>query len=213
MNYHSLIFDLDGTISDSGHGIMRCAKHALNLAGIEVENHDALRVFVGPPLVETFQKFGIPEEDVDQAIKDFRVLYHAEGKYENTPYDGIEEVLKTLKEHHFKLFIGTSKPEALAKDVLHRFGLDIYFDMICGATYDHSRETKADVLRYLLTLVETGDTVMIGDTIYDVNGANELGIPCIGVSWGYGSVEEMTKAGIIDLANSPEELQEILLRD
>lgn len=207
----AIFFDLDGTLTDSGPGIMNCAQPALAHFGIDVPDRTALRAFVGPPLRQSFGRFGVPEADVDEAIRIFRQRYHTVGKFENVPYPGIPDLLKQLQEEGYPLFVATSKPEILAKEILAHFELDQYFTLICGASLDSSRETKAEVLSYLLTQTDpAGAIVMVGDTDYDVLGAAEHHIPAIGVSWGYGDVDSMKKAGAVSMADTPQELYALL---
>ncbi len=210
MSYNSVIFDLDGTLTDSGKGIMDSAEYALKKMGCDAFERDELRVFIGPPLVETFSRFGIPADKIDEAIATYRVHYNAEGKFNNFPYEGISELLERLKNDGVHLYVGTSKPEAMAVDIMTCFDLAKYFDVIAGASTDHSRENKAAVLQHLLDQTDICDAVMVGDTVFDVEGANALGIPCIGVAWGYGNIEEMKNAGAISISATMEELYKAL---
>ena len=133
------------------------------------------------------------------------------GMFENTPYPGIHDVLATLKKAGHRLYVATSKPETMATAILQKFSLDSYFDRICGATMDGSRDSKEDVIAYLLEQIDSpGNAVMIGDTIYDVIGATVHGIPTIGVSWGYGNPSELLEAGALAVADSPSQLTELL---
>lgn len=207
----AIFFDLDGTLTDSGEGIMNCAELGLRHFGIPVPSREKMRAFVGPPLDQTFLKFGVPADKTDEAIEVFRSRYRTVGKYENFPYPGIREALQTLKDQGHRLFVATSKPESLANEVLAHFELDGYFEQIAGATFDGSRSHKADVITYLLQLTgDVGQTVMVGDTAYDVIGAAQHGIPTIGVSWGYGEVADMQQAGAIAIANTMDEMVELL---
>lgn len=207
----AIFFDLDGTITDSGEGIMNCATLGLQHFGIPVPSREAMRVFVGPPLDQTFLKFGVPSDKTDEAIEVFRSRYRTIGKYENFPYPGVREMLQTLKDQGHRLFVATSKPEILANEVLEHFELHSYFEKIAGATLDGSRSHKADVITYLLSLTgDVGQTIMVGDTAYDVIGAAAHGIPTIGVSWGYGEVKDMEEAGAIAVADTMDELVELL---
>ena len=203
----TILFDLDGTITDSGPGIMNCVELALAHYGIHVENREELRVFVGPPLRDTFLKFGVPESDVENAIGIFRSRYVPIGIFENNPYPGIRELLDQLHAAGHRLYVATSKPETMAYTVLNHFDLAKYFDLICGATMDKSRDSKSAVIAYLLESAGNGENaIMVGDTAFDVIGAAEHGIGTIGVSWGYGNVEEMRSAGAVAIANTTEEL-------
>ena len=212
-NMKAILFDLDGTLTDSGEGIMNCAKLALNHYGITVENEEDLRVFVGPPLVDTFFKFGVPREELDHAVEIYRSRYIPIGKFENHPYPGIRELLEKLKAEGHKLYVATSKPEETSIEILEHFDLAKYFDIICGASFDHARHSKALVIAYLLEQTGTDlEAVMVGDTAFDVIGAKSHGIPTIGVSWGYGKIEDMVQAGAAGIAHTMEELYELVTK-
>ena len=203
----TILFDLDGTLTDSGEGIINSASLALEHFGIPVPDRQTMRVFVGPPLRDTFVKFGMRKEDCDEGIRVFRSYYTTKGIFENFPYPGIPELLRDLKAAGHKLYVATSKPEFMAEQVLARFDLAQYFDRICGASTDETRSTKEDVIAYLLK--ETGDVahaVMVGDTAFDVIGAKAHGIPTLGGSWGYGKTEDMTAAGAAAIADTSREL-------
>lgn len=211
MAYQTILFDLDGTLTDSGEGIINCAELALRHFGLSVPSREEMRVFVGPPLHETFLKFGVPEDKTGEAIDVYRSRYIPIGKFENTPYPGIRELLERLKNEGFQLLVATSKPETTSVEILDKFDLSKYFDRICGASMDRSRSTKEAVIAYLLEHYGNAETmVMVGDTPYDVIGANAHGIPAIGVSWGYGSVASMMDAGAIAIAHSMEQLYQLL---
>ena len=204
-------FDLDGTLTNSGPGIIRCAQAALAHFGITKYSDEELRVFVGPPLRETFPRFGVPADRVEEAVDLFRQVYSAGGKWENTPYEGIAQLLEKLKQAGYPLYVAPSKPEHMAKELLDHFGLSPYFLKICGATMDSSRDTKDKVIRYLLDGLDgSAEPVMVGDTEFDVLGAKVHGIPTVGVSWGFGTEESMAKAGALQVAHSMEELYAIL---
>lgn len=211
MSKKAILFDLDGTLTDSGEGIMNCALLALEHFGIDVPDRDALRVFVGPPLHETFIKFGVPEDKVNEAVKIYRSRYIPIGKYENHPYPGIRALLEKLQNAGHQLYVATSKPEEMSIDILTKFGLAHYFTRICGASLDTSRNSKDAVIAYLLKECGLSDEiVMIGDTVFDVVGAAAHKIPCIGVSWGYGDVDEMVNAGAAAIVHSTDELYHLL---
>lgn len=210
MKYDAVLFDLDGTLTQSGEGITRSAAYALDEMGIPYEG--SLEEFIGPPLGGSFMKKGVPADRVEEAVRLYRKRYTSIGKFENQPYEGIREMLGELKKAGLRLFTATSKPQQMAEEILVHFGLDGYFEMIAGAAMDHSRETKAEVLAYLLdACAEIRKPVMIGDTVYDVLGAKEKGIPCIGCAWGYGSVREMEMAGAVEIAYDVEQLLEMLV--
>ena len=209
----AILFDLDGTLTDSGEGIINCAILALEHFGCPIPSREALRVFVGPPLHESFIKHGVPEDKAEEAVAIYRSRYIPIGKYENTPYPGIRELLERLKAEGHKLYVATSKPEGMSVDILEHFDLAKYFTKVCGASMDTSRTNKDAVIAYLLN--ECGaqeNAVMVGDTAFDVLGAKVHGIPTIGVSWGYGTVEDMEKAGASAIVHSMDELYEALVR-
>ena len=203
----TILFDLDGTLTDSGEGIMNCATFALEHFGLPVPDRATLRQFVGPPLRDTFIKFGVPADKAEEAIAVYRSRYIPIGKYENFPYPGIRELLQKLTDDGCRLYVATSKPEETAIDILHKFELAEFFEEICGASFDHSRVHKADVLAHLLTKIGGAENaLMVGDTEFDVLGAKAHGIATIGVSWGYGKVEAMETAGAVAIAHTMDEL-------
>lgn len=209
----TILFDLDGTLTDSGEGIINCAILALEHFGLPVPSRETLRVFVGPPLHESFIRFGVPADKAEEAVEVYRSRYIPIGKFENTPYPGIRELLEKLKAEGHKLYVATSKPEQMSIDILEHFDLAKYFERICGASLDTSRTDKAAVIAYLQELTGKSDnTVMVGDTKFDVIGAKKHGIPTIGVSWGYGPVEELEQSGAVAIAHSTEELYHLLSR-
>lgn len=208
----AILFDLDGTLTDSGEGIMNCAKLALEHYGLPIPSEAELRTFVGPPLHESFIRFGVPAEEADNAIKIYRSRYIPIGKFENHPYDRIQEVLERLKAAGHTLYVATSKPEKMSIEILEHFDLAKYFDIIAGATMDASCSSKADVIAYLLSQCGQSESkVMVGDTAFDVIGAKAHGIPTVGVSWGYGKVEDMESAGAVCIAHTMDELLQALL--
>lgn len=211
MTPKAVFFDLDGTLTDSGEGIINCATLALEHFGLPVPSREEMGVFVGPPLDQTFIQFGVPADKAQEAIDVFRSRYLVTGKFENAPYPGIHDLLDTLKKQGHRLFVATSKPESTAIEVLNKFELAGFFEQIVGAIMDGSRVHKADVIAYLLSLIGTPDNIlMVGDTEFDVIGAAAHGISTVGVSWGYGKVEAMQQAGAIAIANTMEELLDII---
>lgn len=207
----AILFDLDGTLTDSGEGIMNCAELALRHFGLPVPDRQTMRAFVGPPLDQTFIKFGVPADKTDEAIAVYRSRYLTVGLFENAPYPGIEELLKKLQDNGHRLFVATSKPEATSIRIMEKFDLVKYFEQICGATYDGSISTKEEVIAHLLGRIgDPGQCLMVGDTTFDVIGAKAHGIETIGVSWGYGKVADMEKAGAKAIAYAMDELYDLL---
>lgn len=210
----TILFDLDGTLTDSGEGIINCVIPALEYFGLPVPSREALRVFVGPPLHDSFVKHGVPADQTAKAVEIYRSRYIPIGKFENTPYPGIRELLEHLRAKGCKLLVATSKPEQMSVDILNHFDLAKYFDSICGASLDTSRTNKDAVIQYLIDQNGRSDNmVMVGDTKFDILGAKAHGIPAIGVAWGYGDVEEMVEAGAAAIASSMEELEQLLMKE
>ena len=208
----TILFDLDGTLTDSGEGIINCAILALEHYGLPIPSREEMRTFVGPPLHESFIRHGVPADQADEAIRIYRSRYIPIGAYENTPYPGVRELLETLKAQGHTLYVATSKPEEMSIKILEHFDLAKYFDRICGASMDTSRSSKEAVIAYLIDLNGRADNmVMVGDTKFDIIGAKAHGIPGIGVSWGYGTVEQMQEAGAVAIAESLDALLSLLI--
>ena len=170
--YHTILFDLDGTLTDSGPGITNSVAYALKKWGIIENDVNKLKKFVGPPLDTSFAKYyGFSKEKCVQAIQYYREYYLTKGIYENRVYDGIEELLKWLRAAGRRAIVATSKPEPSAVHVLEYFQIDSYFDIIAGATMDGSRVEKSDVIRYALDRAGIRDlagVVMVGDRENDI---------------------------------------------
>lgn len=207
----TILFDLDGTLTDSGEGIINCAILALEHFGCPIPSREQMRVFVGPPLHESFVRHGVPADKAEEAVAIYRSRYIPIGAYENTPYPGIRELLEALKAQGHTLYVATSKPEGMSVDILKHFDLAKYFDRICGASMDTSRSTKEAVIAYLIDQNgRSDDMIMVGDTRFDVIGARSHGIPCIGVTWGYGSQQDLEEAGAAAIAHTMEMLLSLL---
>ena len=212
--YKYVLFDLDGTLTNPEIGITSSVMYALEKFGIEVEDRRELHPFIGPPLMYSFQTFyGLSKEDSELAVKYYRERFSVKGLYENEVYDGVEKMLQELKVRGKTLIIATSKPEEFALKILKYFDLYKYFDYVAGATMDGSRGEKADVIRYALEISGIEDksqAIMIGDRHYDILGAKEHGLDSIGVLFGFGDYEELTKAGANYIADSVEDILEYL---
>lgn len=207
----TILFDLDGTLTDSAEGVINCAIVALKYFGLPIPQREEMSFMVGPPLRDSFLRLGVKEEDVELAVELYRQRYVPTGMFENTPYPGISALLGALKEEGHELYVATTKPENMATAILDKFRLSGYFDRIFGASLDGSRDTKDAVIAYLLEqLGPRENTIMVGDTSYDVLGAAVHGIKTIGVAWGYGKIEDMNNAGAIAIADSPAVLFDML---
>ncbi len=214
MGWDVLLFDLDGTLTDSGPGIMHAAQAALDLFGITGLPERELRRFVGPPLVESFAVY-LPQADVQTAIDRFRAYYRETGWLENEPYPGVRDCLQALRAAGKRMYVATSKLESMARQVLTHFELMQYFDGVCGGqTGDPEAGKKVNVVRRALREAGCADgsrAILTGDREYDIYGGHAAGVKTAGVLYGYGSREELETAGADYLAQTPEALLALLL--
>ena len=213
MRYKNVLFDLDGTLTDPAEGITNSLMHAQRRLGMAVSPREALYVFIGPPLIETFMsEWGLTREESQQALLYYREYFTDRGIFENVPYAGIDQCLAELKAAGLRLFVATSKPEPLSLRILEHFDLLKYFEAVAGSTMDERRTKKGEVIAFALDAfgLDPDETVMVGDREHDVIGAAENGIPCVGVLYGYGSREELTAAGAGALAADLGELTKLL---
>jgi phosphoglycolate phosphatase len=210
-----VLFDLDGTITDSAPGITKSITTTLEAMGLPIPSPARLVEYVGPPLLDSFRDFAdMDETTAREALAIYRATYHDSGAFDSAVFPGIRGLLRRLHEAGIPLAITTSKPELQATRILEHFDLAQYFEVICGATEDESRSAKADVvaeaLRRLTELdVDLSQTVLVGDRSHDVEGAREHGVPAILVEWGYGSPAEA--AGAIAVVHSADQLSSLLL--
>jgi phosphoglycolate phosphatase len=208
-----VLIDLDGTISDSSPGIGRSLRHAFSTCGYEPPTDEQVRAVIGPPFEVSFPTFGIPVEDIERVVHAYRERYEVIGLFENAVYPGIAEMLDTLVAAGHTLSIATAKPEETARRIIDHFGFADYFEVQAGATNEvgTGRRTKAEVIKYALISLHLGPAdlphvVMLGDRDHDVEGAHLNGIDCVGVTWGFGSVDELRHAGAAAIVDSPGEV-------
>lgn len=208
-----ILFDLDGTLTDSSEGITKSVIYALNSFGIFVDDPKSLYSFIGPPLLDSFQRYyGFDEEKAREAVEKYREYYEVTGIFENRVYEGIPELLGQLCGEEKTLLVATSKPKQMAERVLKHFELDHLLADIEGPDRKGLKEKKEDVIRHLLDkhgIQDPNQAVMVGDRKYDVEGAAKFGIPCIGVLYGFGSRRELSQAAWI--AKDVRELGRLLL--
>lgn len=208
--YQYLLFDLDGTITDPGVGITNGVMYALDKYKIEIKDRTSLYEFIGPPLQDSFRLFyGFSEEESLNAVGYYREYYREKGIYENKVYEGIENMLYRLKEAGKTIMLATSKPEEFANQILEHFSLDKYFDFVAGASMDGTRQKKAEIIEHALQKNQVTDlskVIMIGDRKYDILGAKQVGVDSMGVLFGYGSEEELKKAGATYIAKSVQDI-------
>lgn len=206
--YDIFFFDLDGTLTDSSLGITNSVIYALKKFGIEETDRRKLYSFIGPPLTVSFEKFcGFSKEETARAVEYYREYYRDRGIFENRVYDGMEEVLRELKNQGRTLVVATSKPEPFARQIIEHFQLARYFDYVAGMELNGGRGTKAEVIRYALDVCKITDksrVLMVGDREHDVIGAKAAGIDCLGILYGFGTREELTSAGADYIAETVE---------
>lgn len=202
----TVVFDLDGTLTDNAEGIIRCAQHALRALSLPVVGDAAIRALIGPPLHRMFPEMGVPAALIDPAIAAYRERFRDVGWLENRVYDGVPTMLSELVEQRCELRVATSKPEVFARQILAHFGLIDRFEFVGGASLDASRIDKADVIAHAVPADRRARAMMVGDRAADVVGARAHGIKCIGILWGYGDREELEGAGAVSIADHPRDV-------
>ncbi len=214
MKQQFVFFDLDGTLTESGPGIVRSVRHALRQFGIDEPDDAKLRRFIGPPLVYSFSTFyGFSDDDARKAMAAYRDYYGVHGIFDNGVYAGIPELLASLKAAGKTLCVATGKPEKYMYPILERYGLRGYFSYCGGSDEAETRADKATVIRYVLDAsgAHPDDVIMVGDRHHDIDGARANGVQSVGVLYGYGSREELAEAGADYIAESVPALRDVLL--
>lgn len=212
--YSAVIFDFDGTICDTGEGVKKSAKYALDSFNIVSDPWETLDHFIGPPLLVTFQeKYGATASQAEELVKKYRERYTDIGVFESHLYNGIEKLLQNLRKEKIKIAIASSKPDKYIHILLEKFNVSQYFDAVCAVSFTKDCESKQSIIsRALHELgVDAKDAVMVGDRLYDIDGANANGIDSIGASWGYGSKFEFIEYGAKYIADKPEDIESIVL--
>ena len=212
--WRTVLFDLDGTLTDPKEGITSAFAYALRKFGIEADP-DALTSVIGPPLMDSFRDlYGFSHDEAVEAVREYRVYFSERGWAENVPYPGIPELLSELRQEGRQLVLATSKPEMFTLRIMEHFGLKQYFDLVCAAPMDESDGgRKENVIAAALAGAGAAgpeDAVMVGDRRYDVFGAHKNHIPAIGVLYGYGSREEFEEAGADHITESVRSLGALL---
>lgn len=213
-NYEYILFDLDGTLTDPKEGIIKSIQYALRKMGHQEIQELELLKFIGPPIQRSFSEIcGMNEDEVARAVHFYREYFTQSGMIENKVYSGIPQLLLELKEAGKKLFVATSKPTVFANEILKFFQLDHYFIDIVGSNLDGSRIDKKEIIEVICgKFLQSSDEkiVMVGDRSHDIIGANINGIESIGVTYGYGTKEELEQAKASYVAFTVEELKSIL---
>ncbi|MDE6201762.1 MAG: HAD family hydrolase [Clostridiales bacterium] len=211
--FKNILFDLDGTLTDSFEGITNSALYALHTMGVPEYNKSNLNFFVGPPLFDSFGRiFDGDEQKVERAITLYREYFADHGWKENRVYDGVPQMLQQLADMGKTLIVATSKPELFARRIVEYFDLSKYFVFVAGASMDSSRAKKAKVIEYAIanTGIDKADTIMIGDRNHDILGAKTCGLKSMGVLYGYGDLQEHTAAGADYIAQTPKDVVDII---
>ena len=210
-----ILMDLDGTITNTKEGITKSIQYALRAMNIYIDDLDSLTKHIGPPLRDGFMEFyGFNEEEAEKATAEYRKYYVDKGIYQCEAYEGMEDLLTKLKQAGKYLIVATSKPEEFAVKILKNLYLDHYFDDICGATFDGSRDDKESVIRYALernSITDLDKAIMVGDRKFDILGAKAVGIATIGVLYGFGNREELEQAGADYIAATVDEIYDIIM--
>jgi len=215
--YRYILFDLDGTLTDSKEGIMNCFKYAIEKLGEPMLSEDRLVTFIGPPLKHSFASLGYDDEKVERAISLYRERYVPIGKFENVAAPGAVDLCRKLKDHGYRLALASSKPQELCRDICEAFGFTPYLEHIVGPSPENNW-SKADVICKAMRRLGIADSdkssvLMVGDRMYDVYGARECGIDCVGVSFfGYAAPGELEEAGAVAVVSSAEELERFIFQ-
>lgn len=213
--YKIILFDLDGTLSDPKVGIVKSVQYALKKMNLVAPNINELECFIGPPLQASFaQRFNLDEEDTNRAIRFYRERFKKKGMFENELYSNIPMLLMSLRELDIILVVATSKPTVFSEQILKYFKIEHYFDLVVGSNLDGTRTSKTEIIQYILnhySEYKLEDFIMIGDREHDIIGANNSGIDSIGVTYGYGSLDELNYANPSLIVKSVEQLEEILI--
>ncbi len=214
MSYDTIFWDLDGTLTDPEEGITKSIQYALEFFNIHVKDRSELRRFIGPPIRDSFRMFyGFGEKETEEAIRRYRERYTDIGIFENRAYKGIAELLRDLKNAGRSNVLATSKPKVFAERILKKYELIEYFDCLGGSELDGTRNKKEEVIEYLLEQIgdiSRDNIIMIGDRKYDVIGAKKFDIMTIGVAYGYAEAGELREAGARFIADTVEEVREML---
>jgi phosphoglycolate phosphatase len=203
----SLLVDLDGTIVEPEAGIIGSVRHALDELGVAPKPGDDLRWVIGPPLRTVLPKIGVPADQVERGVALYRERYTGGLMYDAEVYDGMREALSALRDDGFRMFICTSKPHVYARKIAAHFGVLEFFEELHGAELNGVRDNKGDLIAHMLALygIEPDDAIMIGDTPFDVEGARQNGMRCVGVSWGHGQ-ERLAAANPAAICERPADL-------
>ena len=212
----AILFDLDGTLIDSSEGITKSAQYALSHFGIDEPDRNSLFFFIGPPLINTFMEhYGFTKERALEAVEKYRERYNKIGIFECSLFPGVKECMEALKAAGYRIGLASSKPEKSCERILQHFGILDMFDEVVGATFDGRIDTKEEVLNEVMRRwsdIPRDEMCLIGDTMFDIEGANRVNVPSIAVSFGFGDVNEMVSAGAKAVIDDIRQLPDVLLK-
>jgi phosphoglycolate phosphatase len=217
MNKNIVFFDLDGTLTNPFEGVAKGIEYALEKLSVKAPPREDLRQCIGPPLHVSFARLldrGLKSEEVSQAIEFYREYYSDKGLFENELYDGVVDLLKALSSE-VDLYVATSKPQPFAEHVLEYFNLDGFFKGVCGSELDGGRSDKSEIMNKLIVdfNLKSDEITMIGDRLYDIEGAKKNNLKTIGVLWGFGNQLELVKAGADHCVKNPKDIIDVLKGD
>ncbi|MFD4708024.1 HAD family hydrolase [Gottfriedia sp. NPDC058432] len=217
MTYNTILFDLDGTLTDPKVGILNSVKYALQKMNKAIPFESELLKFIGPPIQQSFSEVcQFNEKEVLNAVRFYREYFSQNGMIENNVYDGIRELLSDLQKENKRLYVATSKPTVFATKILSHFQLDEFFIQIVGSELDGTRIDKGEIIEYIFEKnndLSKEDSVMVGDRLHDIKGAKIANIDAIGITYGYGSELELIDAGANAIINNVEQLKKMLLNE
>lgn len=209
--FDTILFDLDGTLINSAEGITGGVEYALEALGYPPLPYEIREKFIGPPLRGSFQKYcGVSEEEAERLLETYRVYYAERGVYETKPYQGIPALLEKLKKAGKELFVATAKPTKYSRIILEKWELAHYFEEIVGAGFDKNFDSKDKIIALAVSMAKGKNILMVGDTVFDVEGARANGLPTLGVLYGFGDKEAFLRTKPEYLAETVEEIGELL---
>jgi len=215
VKYQNILFDLDGTLTDPYEGITGGIKYAAREMGYPIKDESRLREAIGPSLAFAFgELIGMKEEEITEAIRQYRVYYSRQGALENEIYPGIRELLAELHAQGRHVILSSSKPEEFCTQILAHFDILKYFHFVGGNNFKEERPSKEAVIRHVMANcpdVTAENTLMVGDRCYDVTGSAKCGIACAGVLYGFGTREELEEAGAKYIVKTVDELRELII--
>ncbi len=215
-SFDCVLFDLDGTLFDSSEGVMECYRAGLEHFGIYVEDDSQLNAVIGPSLYTSYREiFHLDDAQAHEAIEIYREKYHSEGVYKCRMYEGLEDALKELSQSGLTLCVATSKPQIMAEKIMDFSGLNKYFSVVSGESLDEDVSDKSLLINTALERANFADkakAVMVGDRFYDIKGAKRAGVHSIGVTYGFGTREELAQAQAEYIADSPREIVDLILK-